>query len=128
MSLDKAINDVVEFHKEFGLPVRTVPQIPLETERALRYDLLDEEMDELGKAWAEDDLVEITDALTDIIYVAIGMALSYGIPLAEVWNEVHLSNMEKLGGGLREDGKILKPKGWVPPRVKEILLVHGYTD
>ena len=82
-------------------------------------------MSELGEAFANDDMIEISDALADLIYVAIGMALVYGIPLDEVWEEVQHSNMQKLGGGVREDGKILKPDDWEPPHIAEVLAKHA---
>ena len=128
MSLRDAINDVMEFHEKFGIPIRMSPEIPPPVERQLRYDLEDEEHDELWEAWKDDNLVEIADALADKIYIAIGTALSYGIPLGDVWDEVHRSNMAKEGGGKRGDGKIQKPKGWVPPDVKGCLVRYGFTD
>ena len=125
MSLFEAINDVKAFHRAFGAPIRTTPAIPSDEERQLRWDLVVEEMSELGEAFANDDMIEISDALADLIYVAIGMALVYGIPLDEVWEEVQNSNMQKLGGGVREDGKILKPDDWEPPRIAEVLAKHA---
>jgi len=124
MSLSEAIKDVERFHRSFGAPVRTNPTFPSAEEKALRWNLIVEEMSELGEAFYHDDMVEISDAIADLIYVAIGMALSYGIPLAEVWEEVQNSNMQKLGGGVREDGKILKPDDWQPPRIAEVLAKH----
>ena len=125
MSLSEALNDVKAFHRVFGAPIRTTPAIPSDEERQLRWGLIVEEMSELGEAFANDDMVEISDALADLIYVAIGMALVYGIPLDEVWDEVQNSNMQKLGGGVREDGKILKPDDWEPPRIAEVLAKHA---
>jgi|DEB0MinimDraft_10_1074344.scaffolds.fasta_scaffold127876_2 predicted HAD superfamily Cof-like phosphohydrolase len=122
------MKDVAEFHRAFDVPVRTVPQIPSEIERQLRWDLITEEVSELGEAWQSDDLVDIADALADLIYVAIGMALTYGIPLHHVWDEVQRSNMDKLGGGRREDGKILKPANWEPPKIRECLRQYGLID
>ena len=60
----------------------------------------------------------------DIIYIACGTAVSYGIPLDKVFTEVHRSNMAKLVDGkplYREDGKVIKPSGWQPPNIKKIL-------
>jgi predicted HAD superfamily Cof-like phosphohydrolase len=68
--------------------------------------------------------VEIADALADIIYIACGTAVSYGIPLDRLFAEVHRSNMAKLVDGKvirRSDGKVQKPEGWAPPNVKSIL-------
>jgi predicted HAD superfamily Cof-like phosphohydrolase len=70
------------------------------------------------------DIIEVADALADIIYIACGTAVSYGIPLDDVFAEVHRSNMAKLVDGKvirREDGKIQKPDGWTAPDVKGVL-------
>ena len=72
----------------------------------------------------EDDIVEIADALADIIYIACGTAVSYGIPLDKVFEEVHRSNMAKLVDGKvlrRADGKVQKPEGWTPPDIAGVL-------
>jgi len=85
---------------------------------------LQEEVDEYLTAEQEDNLVEIADALADIIYIACGTAVSYGIPLDKVFEEVHRSNMAKLVDGKplkREDGKVIKPVGWTPPDIAGVL-------
>lgn len=56
-----------------------------------------------------------------MIYVLVGAALAFGIPLDRVWSEVQRANMAKLGGARRADGKILKPEGWQPPRIHEAI-------
>jgi predicted HAD superfamily Cof-like phosphohydrolase len=90
--------------------------------RELWPRLLREEVDELEKAR---DLVEVADALADVLYLAYQAAASYGLPIDEVFREVHRSNMSKLlpdGSVLRrEDGKVLKPEGWSPPQLAPIL-------
>jgi predicted HAD superfamily Cof-like phosphohydrolase len=86
--------------------------------------LLAEEMYEYTVAENENDIIEIADALADIIYIACGTAASYGIPLDKVFEEVHRSNMAKLVDGkpiYREDGKVLKPEGWTPPDIDGVL-------
>lgn len=115
---------VTEFHEAFGLMVNSVPALPDTATRDLRKKLLAEEYTEYTTAEAEDDIVEIADALADLIYIACGTAVAYGIPLDRVFAEVHRSNMAKLVDGKvirREDGKILKPTGWTPPDVAGIL-------
>ena len=71
------------------------------------------------------DPVALADGLTDLVYVAVGMALECGLPLDKVWDEVHSSNMRKIGPDgnfvTREDGKILKPAGWVGPDIEGCL-------
>ena len=129
-SLWKPMMDVVEFHKKFGVPIRAQgkPAFPSQEEQQLRMDLIEEEFSELYRAWDYENMVEVADALADLIYVCIGMALSFGIPLDVIWEEVHRTNMAKEGGGNRADGKILKPEGWEPPRIKEILALDGYEE
>jgi predicted HAD superfamily Cof-like phosphohydrolase len=114
-------NDVKKFQIACELNVGTEPKLPDENERDLRRRLLTEEYNEYMQAESEDDIVEIADALADIIYIACGTAVSYGIPLKRVFDEVHRSNMAKLVDGKvrrRADGKILKPDGWTPPDTK----------
>lgn len=125
-------NDVKEFHLAFGQRVGTVPSIPEDiNERELRMSLLEEEYNEYGKAEEEADIVEIADALADIIYIACGTAVSYGIPLDKVFEEVHRSNMAKLVDGKvirRADGKVQKPEGWTAPDIRGVLDKHHITQ
>jgi len=91
----------------------------------LRQSLIDEETGELRDAVAAGDIVAIADALADIVYVAYGTACVYGIDLDAVLDEVHASNMTKLGAdGLpirRPDGKVLKGPDYRPPDVAGVL-------
>lgn len=118
-------DSVREFHEVYGLARGETPALPDEKLRQLRIDLLREEMDEYIQGEAEDDIVEIADALADIIYIACGTAVAYGIPLDRVFAEVHRSNMSKLGEDgkpiYREDGKVLKGPNYTPPDVRGIL-------
>ena len=112
------------FHEAFGLPRGTAPAFPDLPQRGLRVKLLREEFEEYLKAEGDNDLIEVADALADIIYIACGTAVAYGIPLDRVFAEVHRSNMAKLVDGKvirREDGKVLKPAGWKPPDVKGVM-------
>lgn len=86
---------------------------------------MDEELDETLQAMCRDDLPAIADGLADLIYVALGTAIAYGIDLRPVWSAVHAANMAKIGGPTREDGKVLKPEGWQPPDIKGILERQG---
>ena len=116
--------DVRDFHQAFGQRIGEKPELPDIEERKLRIKLLDEEVFEYTDAEYADDLVEIADALADIIYIACGTAVSYGIPLDDVFAEVHRSNMAKLVDGKvirREDGKVQKPEGWTAPDIKGVL-------
>ena len=116
--------DVRAFQRAFGQRVGDKPELPDPAERDLRVKLLREEFREYIDAETENDIVEISDALADIIYIACGTAVSYGIPLDDIFEEVHASNMAKLVDGKvirRADGKVQKPEGWQPPDIKRIL-------
>jgi len=116
--------DVRDFHQAFGQRIGEKPELPNKDERKLRMKLLAEEYTELVVAEYNDDIVEITDALADIIYIACGTAVSYGIPLDDVFAEVHRSNMAKLVDGKvirRADGKVQKPEGWTAPDISGVL-------
>lgn len=120
---------VRQFHEACDLPVRTTPALPHPSEEGLRWRLLAEEWKEYQEAVTAADLVEIADALADMVYVIYGTALSYGIDLDAVLAEVHRSNMAKAVDGKvvrREDGKILKPEGWEPPRIAQVLADHSW--
>lgn len=78
--------------------------------------------DEIDMAPVKFDLEAVADGLADLIYVCVGAALSFGVPLDRVWAEVQRANMDKLGGPKREsDGKQLKPAGWIGPRIREAI-------
>lgn len=116
--------DVKEFQTAVGQHVGTEVKFPSDKERCLRIRLMEEEFDEYLQGESKDDLENIAKELADIIYIACGTAVSYGIPLDKVFDEVHRSNMDKLVDGKpvrREDGKILKPEGWTAPDIKKVL-------
>lgn len=117
--------DVKEFHTAFGQRIGEKPELPSKEERELRKNLLAEEYTEYVVAEYRHDLVEIADALADIIYIACGTAVSYGIPLDKIFENVHASNMSKLGEDgkpvRRSDGKVLKGPNYKAPDVKSIL-------
>jgi predicted HAD superfamily Cof-like phosphohydrolase len=116
--------DVRDFHQAFGQRIGEKPELPDREERKLRRKLLEEEFEEYLDAEHEGDLIEVADALADIIYIACGTAVSYGIPLDDVFAEVHRSNMDKLVNDQvirRADGKIQKPEGWTAPDIKSVL-------
>lgn len=119
---------VMEFHEAFGVPVRYTPKADI-PERDLRVNLVLEEVSEFCRASVDLDIVGMAQELADIVYVAYGAALTHGIDLDAVIAEVHRANMDKLGPEgkpiLREDGKVLKPEGWQPPRIAEVLKRGG---
>lgn len=114
-----------EFHRGFLLPLRNAPELGRAGERQLRFTLQEEETKELEEALSTNDLIETADALADIVYVAYGTAVQFGIDLDAVLAEVHRSNMSKLGPDgrpiVREDGKILKGPNYFPPDVAGVL-------
>lgn len=113
--------DVLNFHRKFGCFIAEKPSIQDKKRKKLRIALIQEEFDELLDAVKKKNIVKIADALADIQYVVNGMAIAYGINLDEVHKEVHASNMRKVGGKIRPDGKVLKPEGWKSPQIEEIL-------
>lgn len=118
--------DVVDFHKAMGQPVGDVPKLLHVDRDDLRLDLIDEERKELTIALLASDLPEVADALIDLIYVCIGYMVELGIDPGPMWDEVHRTNMAKRDGKVRADGKILKPEGWKPPRIAELLKEQGW--
>ena len=116
---------VGDFMEAFGQDVNIEPTWPDFSTRELRLELIQEEVDELGEAKEQRDMVGIADALTDILYVVYGTGHSYGIDLDECFQEVHSSNMSKLGEDgkpiRRDDGKILKGPNYFEPDLESIL-------
>jgi len=113
---------VLEFHKIYGLPIGEEPGFPDDIARGMRRALILEEVAEYLQAEIDDDLVEVADALADLVYVAIGAAITYGVPFDRIFNEVQRSNMSKLGRDgkpiYREDGKVLKGPDFYEPDIK----------
>lgn len=109
---------VLEFHKAFK---HTVGKSPGLRNVKLRKSLLKEEAKETDRALSRRDLVKVIDGICDVLYVAIGAAVTFGIDIEPFFDEVHRSNMAKLGGKKRSDGKTLKPPGWTPPDIKGLL-------
>lgn len=129
---DALARDVSDFHAASGQGRATEPAWPSAYVIAMRLRLLAEEHREVIDAVADGDLVELADGLLDMLYVLIGTALEFGVPLGPCWLEVHASNMAKVGpdGQLRRrsDGKVLKPDGWRPPDVRRVLREHGMPE
>jgi predicted HAD superfamily Cof-like phosphohydrolase len=118
--------DVREFHEAFSLPMGQEPSVGIDFDLAkLRVALLEEEVTEFVDASANADIIGIADALADIVYVAYGTALTYGIDLNAVLREVHRSNMSKLDQDgrpiLRSDGKVVKSELYFRPDIAGVL-------
>ena len=119
---------VETFHNAFKINNRETPQgFTTKKEVNLRFELMDEENKEYLEAAKNNDLVEVADALGDMLYILCGTILSHGMQhkIEEVFNEIQLSNMSKLDkNGLpiyREDGKVLKGPNYFKPNLKGIL-------
>ncbi len=119
--MDEAQKMVREFHREFDIHVAESPSVPDPKTMVLRERLIQEEFDELKEAMIAGTLPAIAKELADLLYVVYGTAVSYGIDMAPVFREVQRSNMSKVGGYKREDGKWVKPPTYSPARVAPIL-------
>ena len=118
-------NKVKTFMETFGQEVKTKPSFSSDKINSLRYDLIKEELEELKEAMENKDLLEVADALTDILYVAYGAGHAFGIDLDKCFEEVQNSNMSKLGDDgnpiYNESGKVMKgPKYFKPDLTKFI--------
>ena len=116
---------VLDFMTTFGQEVKDSPEFPPEDLIGLRLELIEEEFDELKDAIEERNVVEVADALTDLLYVIYGAGAAFGIDLDACFKEVHSSNMSKLmpDGTIlrREDGKVLKGPNYFVPDLKKVL-------
>ena len=112
-------NKVGTFMKTFGQEVKTKPSFSSDKINKLRIDLIKEELSELTEAMDNKDLLEVADALTDILYVTYGAGHAFGIDLDKCFEEVQNSNMSKLDENgkpiYNEHGKVMKgPKYFKP--------------
>ena len=116
-------NKVKTFMETFSQEVKTKPSFSTDKINSLRYDLIKEELEELKVAMENKDLIEVADALTDILYVTYGAGHAFGIDLDKCFEEVQSSNMSKLGEDgkpiYNESGKVMKgPKYFKPDLTK----------
>lgn len=118
---------VKEFHETFGIVVNDKPTLPDMQTSMLRVKLIHEELVELSQAMAEGDLVETADAIGDLLYVVFGTAVSCGIDMSPIMDEIHRSNMTKVGGHKRDDGKWVKPDTYEPAVLEPILVEQGWN-
>lgn len=119
---------VQEFHEAFGLGIQHEPVAQLsENKLKLRFDLMAEENEEYLEAAKENNLVEVADALGDMLYILCGTILEHGMQhkIEAVFNEIQLSNMSKLDENgkpiYREDGKVLKGPNYFKPNITKVL-------
>lgn len=126
--MNKKIKAVQDFHEAFGLGVRHKPIASLPEEKLqLRFDLMAEENEEYLEAARNGDLIEVADALGDMLYILCGTILEHGMQhkIEEVFEEIQRSNMSKLGHDgkpiYREDGKVMKGPNYFKPDIEAIL-------
>jgi len=126
--MDNKLKAVKAFHNAFGLGVKESPIAKLSDQKLkLRFDLMAEENEEYLEAAQNDDLVEVADALGDMLYILCGTILEHGMQykIEEVFNEIQRSNMSKLGANgkpiYREDGKVLKGPNYFKPDILKVL-------
>jgi predicted HAD superfamily Cof-like phosphohydrolase len=112
---------VEQFHRLFDIVVQQQPGLVDEQTRMLRERLIQEEFEELKEAMGQENLAAIAKELADLLYVVYGTAVSYGIDMEPVFTEVHRSNMSKIGGYKREDGKWVKPPTYSAAAIEPIL-------
>lgn len=126
--MQKQLKAVGEFHNAFGLGISHEIKGDLGTQKnKLRYDLMKEENEEYLEAVENNDIVEIADALGDMLYILCGTILEHGLQnkIESVFDEIQRSNMSKLDENgkpiYREDGKVLKGPNYFKPNFEEIL-------
>ena len=118
-------NDVKIFMKTYGQEIKKKSEFPNEQIVKLRIDLIKEELDELSEAIKNKDIIEVADALTDILYVTYGAGHSFGINLDKCFEEVQRSNMSKLDVNgkpiYNQNGKVLKGPNYFKPDLKKFI-------
>ena len=116
---------VKTFMETFGQEVKTKSSFSADKINKLRYDLIKEELEELKVAMESKDLLEVADALTDILYVTYGAGHAFGIDLDKCFDEVQNSNMSKLGENgkpiYNEEGKVMKGPKFFKPNLSKFL-------
>ena len=116
---------VKTFMKTFGQEVKEKAGFPSDKITSLRYELINEELEELKEAIINKDIKEVADALTDILYVTYGAGHAFGIDLDKCFDEVQSSNMSKLGSDgkpiYNDSGKVMKGPGYFEPNLSKFV-------
>lgn len=126
--INKELESVAKFHSSFGIDSQEFPTVKIPEETlTLRYNLMKEENEEYLNAANNNDLIEVADALGDMLYILCGTIIEHGFQykIDEIFNEIQNSNMSKLGNDgkpiYREDGKVLKGPNYFKPNIEKIL-------
>jgi predicted HAD superfamily Cof-like phosphohydrolase len=118
-------NKVKTFMETFGQEIKNKPSFSSDKINSLRYELIKEELEELRVAMENKDLLEVADALTDILYVTYGAGHAFGIDLDKCFEEVQNSNMSKLGENgkpiFNDSGKVMKGPKYFKPDLSKFL-------
>ncbi len=126
MSLEAQVR---QFNTTYGKEMSPTPRLPTESEATLMHTLILEELMELNEAVDNGDLVEIADAIGDILYVTAQQATMIGMPVDALLREIQRSNLSKLGADgkpiYREDGKVLKGPNFSQPDIANVLAAHS---
>ena len=119
-------NKVKTFMETFGQEVKNKPSFSSDKINSLRYDLIKEELEEFKVAMENKDLLEVADALTDILYVTYGAGHAFGINLDKCFEEVQNSNMSKLDENgnpiYNKDGKVMKGPKYFKPDLRKLII------
>lgn len=125
-NLEKMFSQLLDFNKSFDFRIELSPTLIPYRECYLNYCMMKEENDEYLEACANDDLVEIADALGDELYILCGKIVKHGLQdkISDVFSEIHLSNMSKLENGnilKNDEGKVIKGKNYFKPNISKII-------
>ncbi len=136
---------VLGFHEKFGCHIEALPNLPTRPQFELGIKLIVEEFNEVMEAagapvdvmvsaakpsWQLEhkDIPHLAHEMADLVYVVLGMANRLGVDLGEVFDEIHLANMRKVGdGSIAQPKKIRKPEGWVAPDIEAVLRKQGWN-
>ena len=131
--MKKQMNAVKDFHETFGLSYNDSPTVALEKEIIeLRYNLMKEENEEYIEAARKNDIIEVADALGDMLYILCGTIIEHGMSdiIEDVFDEIQKSNMSKLGADgkpiYRKDGKVMKGPNYFKPNFSKFFISNYY--
>ena len=132
--MKKQLEQLLQFQRAYNSTINSKPTLISEDDYVLRYKLGKEELIEYFDACKDGDLIEVADALADQLYILLGTMISHGMGnvIEDIFDEVHRSNMSKLGEDgkpiYREDGKILKGPNFSSPNLSKFLSDNGQLE